>query len=145
MKMHSRKYFHRTWLLMVLAILFGICCHGCTNQCNQFFPNKCLNTITGAVGSRSTFGPFSTANVNNVKTLQCGSGSPFLNDFVSQFSVSINGVYDISTFNLSQGGDTTLQINKCNGDFVQCNDDIDNTVSLFPTDLATICHNEEAW
>jgi hypothetical protein len=104
---------------------------GCSNTCRDFNPNKCLNTITGSVGSSSTFGTFSTSGVNSVKQLDCGSRDSNLNDLVSQFAVSVRGVYEISTINLSSGGDTTLQINECNGKTVACNDDVSSSVSVF--------------
>jgi hypothetical protein len=123
---------NQTIVLAILAVVTVLVQNtaSCTNSCTNFNPNKCLNTITGTVGSSSTFGTFSTSGVNDVKQLDCGSRDTGMNDLVSQFDVSVNGVYEVSTINLSSGGDTTLQINKCSGKSVDCNDDLSSTVGL---------------
>jgi hypothetical protein len=150
-KMECSKGFAKLTLLILFAatlVALPKQVHACANACSNFTPQQCLNTVTGQPGQSSIFGQFinnvgvaitigtfSTQNVPDVRQLDCGSRDVGLNDLVSQFSVSINGLYRISTINLNAGtgGDTTLQINQCDGKSIACNDDVSASVSYLYT------------
>lgn len=107
-------------ILWVMAISNTISVHACSQSCNNFSPNNCLNQIS----SFSNTG-FSTSGLSDQITPQCGSGQSGLNDRVFQFSVTTSGLYTVNTFNIGSS-DSVLQINGCDGSFIGCNDDKTN-------------------
>jgi hypothetical protein len=123
-------------LLTAMTFLVRNSLAGCSQgACSSYSnPNSCFGTIST---SSVTQTGLNTNLATGVFSMTCGSKQSGLKDFLSQFQVQTNGIYNIQTSNIGSG-DPVLQVNTCSGQVVDCNDDLSGSTRNSQLQLALV-------